>query len=91
MSFFNERQIEGFLLGKYVCDECGSQMEFENEAEDVLVCPECGNSMDIDRYGFSSDEEYESLYPLIEDEDDSYDEDDFEEETYEDVYGELDD
>lgn len=91
MSFFNERQIEGFLTGKYVCDECGCQMEFENEAEDILVCPECGNSVDLDHYGFNGDEKYESLYQLIENEEDNYGEDDFEEETYEDVYGELDD
>ena len=41
-------------------------MEFEDEWKDTLVCPHCGHSVDLDRYGFESDEEYESLYPTRE-------------------------
>lgn len=66
MSFFNDKQIEAMLSGEYVCSECGKKMEFEDEWEDTLVCPHCGHNVDIDRYGFESDEEYESLYPTRE-------------------------
>lgn len=65
MSLFSEKWQEALITGEYICDECGSLMEFENENEDTLVCPSCGYSVDIDRYGFT-DEEYESLYPTKE-------------------------
>ena len=66
MSFFNEKQVEGLLTGRYICQECGAEMEFENENEDTLVRLKCGSSIDLDHYGMT-DEEYDSLYPRKED------------------------
>lgn len=66
---FNEKQIEGLRTGKYVCEQCGAKMIFEDEKErDVLVCTnsECSYSTDLDHYGFT-DEEYEAQYPSKED------------------------
>lgn len=65
-SFFNKKAIEALLTGKYICSQCGAEMEFEDEWEDVLICPCCGNSIDSERYGFESDEEYDALYPTKE-------------------------
>lgn len=65
-SFFNKKAIEALLTGKYICSQCGAEMEFEDEWEDVLICPCCGNSIDSECYGFESDEEYEALYPTKE-------------------------
>lgn len=63
MSFFNNSQIEGLFTGRYICNECGGHMEFEDEWEDTLVCPNCGHSVDLDHYGFEKDEDYDALYP----------------------------
>lgn len=41
-------------------------MEFEDEGEDILVCPHCGHSVELDYYGREGDEEYENLYPTLE-------------------------
>ena len=41
-------------------------MEFEDEGEDILVCPHCGHSVELDDYGREGDEEYENLYPTLE-------------------------
>ena len=38
MSIFNEKQIKAMTSGRYICSECGSVMEFEDEWEDTLVC-----------------------------------------------------
>ncbi len=65
-SFFNKKAIEALLTGKYICSQCGAEMEFEDEWEDVLICHCCGSSIDSERYGFESDEEYEALYPTKE-------------------------
>ena len=51
MSIFNEKQIKAMTSGRYICSECGSVMEFEDEWEDTLVCPHCGHSIDLDEYG----------------------------------------
>lgn len=81
MGFFNKMQKLAMITGHYICSECGKSMEFEDEWKDTLVCPHCGHSVDLDRYGFESDEEYESLYPTreevlgIEPEDSDNDED----------------
>lgn len=48
MSIFNEKQIKAMTSGRYICSECGSVMEFEDEWEDTLVCPHCGHSIDLD-------------------------------------------
>lgn len=98
MSFFNDKQKEALLSGNYYCSQCGNLMEFEDEWEDTLVCPnpECGHSVDSDRYGCEDDDEYERLYPTLEevlgiaDEEDN-EEDHPEGETYDEVYGELED
>lgn len=50
-----------------ICHECGNLMEFEDEKwRDTLVCPNCGHSVDLDHYGCEGEEEYESLYPTLE-------------------------
>ena len=65
-NFFNEKRVEAMLTQNYICPECGAKMVWETEWEDILVCEECGFSMDSDMYGFDSEEEYESLYPTLE-------------------------
>ena len=65
MEFFNKKQLDAMKTGVYICENCGSQMEFEDQWEDSLVCPNCGNSTDVDHYGFT-DEEYDALYPTYE-------------------------
>lgn len=94
MSFFNPIQIFGMLTGKHYCPECNSLMEWEDENEDILVCPNCGHSVDSDHYGFKNDSEYDALYPTKEEvcgTDDDDEEDDYNGETYDEVYGELSD
>jgi DNA-directed RNA polymerase subunit M/transcription elongation factor TFIIS len=94
MAFFNDKLIDGLLNGRYICSECGSAMEFEDEWEEVLVCSKCGHSVDLERYGFENDEDYDALYPSKEEvvgyEDEDENEDDSGE-TYDEVCGELDD
>ena len=63
MSIFNEKQIKAMTSGRYICSECGSVMEFEDEWEDTLVC----HSIDLDEYGCEGDEKYENVYPTRED------------------------
>lgn len=66
MSIFNEELINSMKTGKYICHECGNLMEFEDEKwRDTLVCPNCGHSVDLDHYGCEGEEEYESLYPTL--------------------------
>lgn len=95
MSFFNEKLAEALLTGNYYCSECGALMEFEDEWRDTLVCNNCGNSVDLDHYGFDSDEEYDSLFPTMEevcgDEYEDEEDDEYNGETYDEVYGELSD
>ena len=93
MSFMNEAREEAMLTGKYYCDACGGLMEWEDEWEDILVCPACGNSINSDHYGLT-DEEYDELYPTKEDVlgyDEDDEDDEYNGETYEEVYGELSD
>ena len=56
MDFFNQKQLDAMKTGVYICENCGSQMEFEDQWEDSLVCPNCGNSTDVDHYGFTDEE-----------------------------------
>ncbi len=94
MSFFNNAQRDALLTGRYICSECGELMIFEDENEDTLVCPNCGHDEDSDHYGLT-DEEYENLYPTKEEvcgyEDDDDEEDEYNGESYDEVYGELSD
>lgn len=64
-SFYNEKQIHGMKTGEYVCSACGKLMELEDG--DTLVCPYCSHSIDWDRYGFENEEDYNKLYPTLED------------------------
>ena len=66
MSIFNKNLIKAMMSGDYICSECGSEMEFEDEHEDILICAKCGHSVDLDDYGCEGDEEYENLYPTRE-------------------------
>lgn len=94
MSFFNEKQIEAMKRGQYICSECGEVMKFEDEWENTLICPNCGHETPLERYGCESDEEYEKLYPTLEElmgATDEEDEDNPEGEVYDEICGELDD
>ncbi len=91
MGFFNDALKAALLSGMYYCNECGGLMEFENEWRDTLICPECGHSVDLDHYGFESEEEYNALYPTEDELNDCEDDEDDSGETYDEVYGELDD
>ena len=66
MSIFNDKMLEGMFGGTYTCSQCGGKMEFEDEYGDVLICESCGHSLDYDRYGCESDDEYDALYPTLE-------------------------
>lgn len=67
MSIFNEKQIKAMTSGRYICSECGSVMEFEDEWEDTLVCPHCGHSHTHLNQCCEGDEKYENVYPTRED------------------------
>lgn len=91
MSFFNEAMVNALLSGRYICSQCGSKMEFEDEYEDTLICSKCGHSVDLDRYGSENDEDYDALYPTKEEVIGDYDDDVVEgREVYDEVCGELD-
>lgn len=96
MTFFNDKLKTAFRTGQYICDKCGAVMEFEDEFTETLICLECGNEVDFDHYGFS-DEEYDELYPTLEEvlaregEYDEEEQDDEYEEVYDEVCGELED
>lgn len=91
MGLLSEKMLEGMRTGKYPCEKCGNLMIWETDREDILVCPKCGYSVDSDHYGFT-DEEYEALYPTLEELiDQEEDDEDSCEEIYEEVYNELDD
>lgn len=67
MSIFNNKQILAMFTHTWICPDCGAEMYFEDENEDVLICPNCLLTMGLDRYGFDSDEEYRStMYPTLE-------------------------
>lgn len=38
MSIFNEKQIKAMTSGRYICSECGSVMEFEDEWGRIPWC-----------------------------------------------------
>lgn len=65
MSIITDEQAKAFLTGKYECSNCGAEMAFEDEWKDTLICPECGHEIDYDRYGCESDEEFEEIYPTL--------------------------
>lgn len=49
----------------YYCIECGERMELVDETD--LVCPSCGHSVLVDDYyGEIKSDEYEELYPTLE-------------------------
>lgn len=66
MSFFNDKLVKAMFSREYICHECEKLMEFEDEGEDILVCPHCGHSVELDDYGREGDEDYENLYPTLE-------------------------
>lgn len=87
----HEEHRAGLFSGIYYCPICHEIMQFEDEVErDDLICPHCGCSEDLDHYGYT-DEEYDALYPSMEEV--LGIEPEFEEgvELYEEVYNELDD
>lgn len=92
MSFFNDAQKDALLTDRYICSNCGARMQFEDEFGDTLICPACGHDEDYEHHGFT-DEEYDALYPSREEvcgyEDNE--EDEYNGESYEEVYGELSD
>lgn len=91
MSTFNEAQIDAMFDQKWICPQCGSDMEFEDENEDILVCPNCSYDVCVEKYGLS-EEEYDKLYPSKEDVDWEPDDDaDDDGESYDEVYDELSD
>lgn len=86
---FNKKIIEAFKTGIFTCDECGARMEAIDE--DEYYCPACGYVTDIEHYGYS-EEEYENLYPSMEDVLELYDteeDDEFNGEYYEEECDEL--
>lgn len=91
MGFFSLGQILGMFTGRYPCPCCGTKMKWEDDSEETLICPKCGHEEDSDHYGFT-DEEYDALYPTKEDVG-GYEEsnDEYNGESYEEVYNELDD
>ena len=91
MGYFKDKFVDALTRSVYTCSECGSRMEFEDEFEDILICPECGHSVDLERYGAENDEDYDELYPTLEDVLGYSDEDEDEVEVYDEVCGELDD
>ncbi len=64
MEFFNEKVRKALDTGIYICPECSAQMQMI-EGGDTLWCPKCNFTQDYDKYGFT-DEEYEALYPTLE-------------------------
>ncbi len=95
MGFINDKLANALFSREYICSECKSLMEFEDEFEDVLVCPNCSHSVDLEHYGFENDEDYDAQYPTKEEvvgyeDNEDYDEDDTGE-MYDEVCGELDD
>lgn len=88
MGFYNDVVKKALLTGNYICSQCGNIMIFEDEYGDVLICPKCGHSIDYERYGFENDEEYDALYPALE-EAVTCDDEEYSGETYDEVYGEL--
>ena len=66
MSIFNDKRIEAMNSGEYFCRECGALMGFEDEWEENLICNNCNHEEELDRYGFNSEEEYEAMYPTLE-------------------------
>jgi len=90
MGFFTENVVKALLTGIYKCSKCGSRMEFEDDDHSSLICPNCGHSIDIDDYDHEN-EDYETLYPTKEDVLGYEEDDEDESETYDEVYGELDD
>jgi Zn ribbon nucleic-acid-binding protein len=65
MGFFNGKHFLAMLTGEYPCPECGTNMFWEDDSEEVLICPSCGHEETSDHYGFT-DEEYDNLYPTKE-------------------------
>lgn len=62
MSFFNEKLSFGLRTGIYICPDCGSELEFEDEEEyDTLVCLNCGYEVSLEDYG-ATDDEIEERY-----------------------------
>lgn len=92
MGFLNDELSKALYTGDYICSDCGAKMFFEDEVtEDVLICPDCGHSVDLEHYGIENEEDYDALYPTRE-EVCGYDDYGSEEnETYDEVCGELSD
>lgn len=90
MAFFNDALTNALFSGKYICSECDALMEFEDEWKDVLICPNCGHSVDFEHYGFENDEDYDAQYPTKEEVLGYDDSEDDTGETYDEVWGELD-
>lgn len=87
---FNNKLMNALKTGIFKCDKCGSRMKAIDETGDYYVCPFCGYDTDVEHYGYL-EEEYENLYPPIEDVLEYYetDEDEYNGENYEEVFNEL--
>lgn len=82
----NGKRFKAFITGVYICDKCGARMKQINE--DEWYCPACGIDIDTDHYGYS-EEEYENLYPTIDEVLELYTIDDECVDCYEEVCDEL--
>ncbi len=65
MGFFNKDLVNALLGRGYHCSQCGAKMFFEDEYEETLICPKCGHEVPLERYGIENDEDYDSLYPTM--------------------------
>lgn len=70
MGFFTDKLVEAMFGGGYTCSKCGKKMVFENENEDILVCNSCGHSVMLELYGSEDEEDYDSLFPPKEEDED---------------------
>lgn len=69
----------------YKCPECGNDMVWENEASGDLVCEECGYGENREHHGLT-DEEYDELYPLPDNDEDETDSGEYYDEVYNELY-----
>lgn len=50
-----------YYYKEFTCPECGGEMEFEDDMEDVLICKSCRFDMPYEKYGFEDEDVWDAV------------------------------
>ena len=61
IDFAKYHRAMDYYYKDFTCPECGGEMEFEDQYEDVLICKSCRYDMPYEKYGYHDEEVWDAI------------------------------